>query len=358
MRRIDSLAFALFVFAGTTNVFAQPAESKSDWMSKEQFQQLFNTRSADGLYPDELEGECQGGSEKFRVAWRRAEGAPYYTYLHMSKQAYDRLDSDLRARGYRRKSFNEFKDCAGKPAFQATWRRTGGAPRSAAPAPTVAVQSDWIPRSRYQEEFDKQVGNGFYPDETKAECQNRTERIRTLWRPLPDDMMFRSFSRMSRESFDRAEASARAKGYERKWTSEFMSCSGEQRFIALWMGRKEGKPEAAGSAAVVATASPVIGGWLTGTEFRQEFERRAIDGLYPAEIRGQCQKGAQLYRATWKEKPEDATVFSYVGMPQELYERRDTEFKARGFERVWTEQLGACAGAKTHHATWVKVPTR
>ena len=353
MRR---LALAALILGAMGSLSAQ-TPARSDWIPKAQFAEMVDQRSREGFYPAEFEGDCRNGSERIRVTWMPKDlNTVFYGYSHMSREFYERQDAGLRARGYQRKAFNEFTDCAGKTAVQATWVRTGSVPRSNAPVPTVAVQSEWILRARYQEEFDKRVADGFYPDEVKAECNDGNERVRVLWRPLPSSARFSSFTGMAREVFDRREADMRARGFDRKWMNEYTNCKGEQRFIAVWMRQ----PQTEKADATAASPGPLVGGWVTSAEFRQDFDRRAVDGLYPDEIQGQCQKGTQRYRATWKERPVESTIYSYVGMPQELYERRDAEFRARGFERVWMQQLGECAGAKTFQATWVKAqaPTK
>src|SRR5438067_8431618 len=100
MRRRASLAFAMVVLSATTNLSAQSEEFTSDWMSKDQFQDLFDKRAADGFYPDELQGDCQDRSERFRATWKRSSGGAFYSYTHMSKEVYQRLSANLGARGY------------------------------------------------------------------------------------------------------------------------------------------------------------------------------------------------------------------------------------------------------------------
>src|SRR5438094_8537179 len=70
--------------------------------------------------------------------------------------------------------------------------------------------------------------------------------------------------------------------------------------------------------------------WMTSTQFRQEVEHRSLDGLYPSEVHAECRGAVGAFRARWTAAPAQSTYHAFVDMTQELYERRDAEFRAKG----------------------------
>lgn len=224
----------------------------------------------------------------------------------------------------------------------------------------IQQSSDWMRRSEYQQEFDKNSRKGLYPDEVRSECQGGRERIRATWKPLPSGASFYAYSRMFQEVYERREAELRAKGYTRVWLNQFKDCQGDQRYQATWIRSASARQEQVALAAPTRASPAAVSAaeWMTSTEFRVEFERRLLDGLHPVELHGECRSGGERFRAAWKPSPPDATVLSYVGMSEALYAGRDSDFRSKGYSRVWVAESKDCAGSRKYQATWVKSSPR
>ena len=99
-----------------------PVTGNTEWWTPSQFQEEFNRRVGEGFYPDEIEGRCEDGSEKFRALWKGIPlGASFYTYNTMTKEDYDAKNTKLTSDGYSLKFLNSFKDCSGVDRYLATW---------------------------------------------------------------------------------------------------------------------------------------------------------------------------------------------------------------------------------------------
>jgi len=206
-------------------------------------------------------------------------------------------------------------------------------------------------RPDYQQELKTNAERGLYPAQFAASCQRGRDRVRVAWKRLPPGAQFATSTRLSKEQYERRHAELLAKGYERASLYEYSDCQGQRWIQAVWM-RSGAAREAK------AKASAVEGDWMTAAEFRQEVERRKVDNVHPAEIRGACRAGEERFRAAWQPSPAGASVQSYVGMAEALFSGRDSSFRASGYERVWLGEYTDCSGVKRFQATWLKPPPR
>lgn len=57
------------VMANRDIVFRRSTNNQ-EWMTLQQYQEVFDKQVKDGLYPHKLEGRCENGREKFRAEWK------------------------------------------------------------------------------------------------------------------------------------------------------------------------------------------------------------------------------------------------------------------------------------------------
>lgn len=94
--------------------------------------------------------------------------------------------------------------------------------------------------------------------------------------------------------------------------------------------------------------------WMTSAQYQREFDARARDGFYPHQLEGECQSGAEKFRADWKAIPPGAAFLAHHGMTRQDYERRDQEYRSKDFAPGPLKQFKDCSGVDRYQATWLK----
>jgi len=117
-----AVLLAVLVLAAIVAAYAYRPGSRSEWMTSAQYQRDFDTRAPKGFYPHEVEGRCEGGSEKYLPAWKpQPPGAAFFSYFGMPREGYDNKNREYVAQGFSLVSVKHFTDCSGVERYQATW---------------------------------------------------------------------------------------------------------------------------------------------------------------------------------------------------------------------------------------------
>jgi len=94
--------------------------------------------------------------------------------------------------------------------------------------------------------------------------------------------------------------------------------------------------------------------WMTSAQYQREFEARGPQGFYPHEVDGECQSGVEKFRPDWKAIPAGAAFFAHHGMTRQDYERRDQEYRSKGYVLQSAKHFKDCSGTDRYQATWLK----
>lgn len=114
----------VLVVAAIVAVYAYRPAPRSEWMTSAQYQRDFDTRAPKGYYPQEVEGRCEAGSEKYLPDWRpQPPGAGFFSYFGLTREGYDNKNREYVAQGFSLVSVKHFRDCSGVERYQATWLR-------------------------------------------------------------------------------------------------------------------------------------------------------------------------------------------------------------------------------------------
>lgn len=94
--------------------------------------------------------------------------------------------------------------------------------------------------------------------------------------------------------------------------------------------------------------------WMTSAQYQREFDAWGPKGFYPHEVEGECQSGGEKFRADWRAIPAGAAFFAHHGMTERDYERREQEYRSRGYALETVKHFKDCSGADRFQATWLK----
>ena len=84
------------------------------------------------------------------------------------------------------------------------------------------------------------------------------------------------------------------------------------------------------------------------------FDSKFAAGFYPPRIEGAQTPDGSRYRATFVKLPARASFFSYIGMNQAVFARRESTLTQLGYRVIWTQTFIDADGNKRIQATWMK----
>jgi hypothetical protein len=102
------------------------------------------------------------------------------------------------------------------------------------------------------------------------------------------------------------------------------------------------------------SATPQWSDWMGGKEYQAAFDIRFREGFYPARVEGaQTFEGAR-FRAVFEKLPAGAYFYSYHGLTEDRFTKRDAELAPLGFHRIWIQTFIDANGRTRYQATWIK----
>jgi hypothetical protein len=121
---------------------------------------------------------------------------------------------------------------------------TGCAQTPAAPqADTAGVasadnQTEWLTSAQYQQTFNKQSREGFYPKKIEGRCENGSEQFRAQWAGIPLAVSFYSHHGMKKDYYEGKNLQYVSLGYSLEFVDKFIDCSGLERYQATWLKKQ------------------------------------------------------------------------------------------------------------------------
>jgi hypothetical protein len=102
----------------------------------------------------------------------------------------------------------------------------------------VGCFTDWLSSADYQNEFDRQVANGFYPVIVEGRNHAGQSQFRAAFVPFPAGVFFfESRHGITRELYEQRNAELLNQGYTQIWVQSFTDASGIDRYQATWVKR-------------------------------------------------------------------------------------------------------------------------
>lgn len=100
-------------------------------------------------------------------------------------------------------------------------------------------QSKWLTSAQYQQVFNKQVRDGFYPEKVEGRCENGSEQFRAAWNGIPLDVTFVAHHAMTKQFYEGKNLKYGSLGYSLESANQFMDCSGMERYQAVWLKKSQ-----------------------------------------------------------------------------------------------------------------------
>jgi hypothetical protein len=101
----------------------------------------------------------------------------------------------------------------------------------------VGCFTDWLSSADYQNEFNRQVANGFYPVIVEGRNQAAQSQFRAVFVPFPTGVVFFFESRhgITREFYEQRNAELLQQGFTQIWVQSFTDAAGIDRYQATWV---------------------------------------------------------------------------------------------------------------------------
>jgi Polyglycine hydrolase-like, structural repeat len=101
----------------------------------------------------------------------------------------------------------------------------------------VGCFTDWLSSADYQNEFNRQVANGFYPVIVEGRNQAGQSQFRAVFVPFPTGVVFFFESRhgITREFYEQRNAELLQQGFTQIWVQSFPDAAGIDRYQATWV---------------------------------------------------------------------------------------------------------------------------
>ena len=128
----------------------------SDWLSRQDYQSLFQSKVAQGLYPSTVEAQITDGSLKFRARFSARPNNTtfaFYSFHGISKSEYTRKTTSFKQAGFRELCVNSVVDEQGLKLFSGTWIRET---RAAASPTDFSAEAD-LPEDKVKTEIPPEV---------------------------------------------------------------------------------------------------------------------------------------------------------------------------------------------------------
>ena len=96
-------------------------------------------------------------------------------------------------------------------------------------------KDEWLTSAQYQQIFNKQAKEGFYPIRVEGRCENGGEQFHAQWQGVPSGASFYSHHAITKESFEVKNQEYISRGYSLVSLTTFKDCSGTERYQATWL---------------------------------------------------------------------------------------------------------------------------
>ena len=100
---------------------------------------------------------------------------------------------------------------------------------------SINNQTEWLTSAQYQQAFDKQARDGFYPKRIEGRCENGSKQFRARWAGVPLAVSFYSHHGMKKEFYEGKNLQYASLGYSLESVDKFVDCSGTERYQATWL---------------------------------------------------------------------------------------------------------------------------
>jgi hypothetical protein len=99
-------------------------------------------------------------------------------------------------------------------------------------------QAQWLTLAQYQQVFNKQVREGFYPKTVEGRCEKGSEQFRADWTGIPLGASFHSHHALTKAFYEARNEEYISHGYSLQSVTNFKDCSGMERYQATWFKPK------------------------------------------------------------------------------------------------------------------------
>ena len=98
---------------------------------------------------------------------------------------------------------------------------------------------EWMTAQQYQETFDKQVQDGFYPHKVEGRCASGREQFHVEWKGFPlGSEGFIAHHAATREFYEQKNQEYISMGFSLESLNSFKDCEGNNLYQANWFKRK------------------------------------------------------------------------------------------------------------------------
>lgn len=99
-----------------------PPQEDPNWMTRAQYQAMFDRMLKEGFYPYEVHGKCEDGYEQFSAKWTGLPwGWKFYARSGTLKEQHDQYNEEYLSMGFSLAFSSTFEDCAGHIRYQGIW---------------------------------------------------------------------------------------------------------------------------------------------------------------------------------------------------------------------------------------------
>lgn len=92
--------------------------------------------------------------------------------------------------------------------------------------------------SQYQQLFNQQVREGFYPTVVEGRCENDSEQFHAEWTGIPIGASFYAHHALTKAFFEAMNEEYVSRGYSLQSVTNSKDCSGTDRYQATWFKKK------------------------------------------------------------------------------------------------------------------------
>jgi hypothetical protein len=123
IQKINLALYTVILTLTITLANAKEAEIRSDWVSNNDFEQIFDDAAEKQYYAHRVEGRLHKGKVQYRGTFKPAfkQLKRWYSYHGMPEDKYQERAAWFAEKGYKETCKNHFVDKAGKKLYQACW---------------------------------------------------------------------------------------------------------------------------------------------------------------------------------------------------------------------------------------------
>jgi|SRR5947199_6283766 len=100
--------------------------------------------------------------------------------------------------------------------------------------------------------------------------------------------------------------------------------------------------------------APDWSSWISGKEYQAAFDIKLGEGFYPARVEGAQTSEGTRFRAAFEKIPAGSYFYSYFGLVEDRFAKRNAELASVGFHLIWTQTFVDSNGQIRYQATWMK----